>query len=59
MGPSFVPSIFTSARKILRGSDPQIRFASWVMALGALTEKRKLSGTDSTHFFQVEGRWER
>ena len=59
IGPSLLERILASARKALSRSGVHARLASCVMALGALTEKRKFSGTEVAHFSQVEERCER
>ena len=62
MGPSFGPNWRVCSRKLVscaRVSGVVARAASWVMVLGVLTAKRKLSGTEVVQRCQVAGRWGR
>ena len=52
-GPSFSCRQLICSRNADKTSELQFSLASWVIALGALTENRNSAGTDLAHLSQV------
>ena len=59
LGPPFPAGALFCSRKAFSSPSGLPSFASWVMVLGALIEKRKSAGVSLAHLAQVEARWGR